>query len=254
MHARSLPLCHPSWGLIELSYQQISHRGSRRWHSQKDTHMGATNFKQQGVAKRSTKAPVKVLSSAHGEGAPAGHHAALWPSVRPQNTTEAEQESHLMLFTKGRGNNRNTISPGLSINLKANPQTISWKGNGCTAVGLGSAGPEETNYPPTCGWQLVVLLKEYMHGCLWITARPLSISPKNKLHAVSLLWSLDGLRLLKCGKCYSKIGRRIELHPQFTLLVKHFGCFRWCCVIINFNYWLCAMIQNKLMLRQCILI
>lgn len=81
IHARSLPLCHPSRGLIELSYQQISHRGSRGWHSQKDTHMGATNFKQRGVAKRSTEAPVKVLSPAHREGAPAGHHAAPWPLV-----------------------------------------------------------------------------------------------------------------------------------------------------------------------------
>lgn len=68
-----------------------------------------------------------------------------------------------MLFTKGRGNNRNTISPGLSIHLKATHKQLAKRPAVLVAVGLGAAGPEETNYPPTREWQLVILSKEDIH-------------------------------------------------------------------------------------------
>lgn len=71
------------------------------------------------------------------------------------------------------------------------------------ATGFRLRGPVETNCPPTCTWQLVILHGEYNHTLLWITAWPLSVSPKNKPHAIPFLQSRDALWLLECGKCWA---------------------------------------------------
>jgi len=84
--------------------------------------------------------------------------------------------------------------------------------------------PVETNCPPTCKWQLVILPREYVHRLLWITAWPLSVSPRNKPHAVPFRQSRNGLWLLEWGKCRPIVyicGHLALLslfNPWFTLL------------------------------------
>lgn len=118
-----------------------------------------------------------------------------------------------MSLTKGPGKNGGTISLGLSINLKATHQQLAeraavwWPGGG----GLGSAGPEETNYPPTCDWQLVILPETSADFCGFLP---------------DLLVRLPEISRGCCrgnGTAYGSpnvgIGRPIEFHHQFPPLV-----------------------------------
>lgn len=98
-----------------------------------------------------------------------------------------------MRFTIGRRHNRSSISPRLSINLKATHKQLAERAARFQGRRPPLLRPAETNCPPTFKWQLVILPREYVHGLLWITARPLSVSPKNKPHAGPFLQSRDGL-------------------------------------------------------------
>lgn len=77
---------------------------------------GATNFKQQGVAKRRTKAPVKVFSPCPRRGHSRWASHCSLASGQPQRARANERESRLMLHTKDGEHNGSTISQRLSIN------------------------------------------------------------------------------------------------------------------------------------------
>lgn len=79
--ACTLPLCHQSCSLIELSYQQIFLRGFRHWHTQKDTHVGQQISSSRALLREGPRHLWRSSPPAHEEGTPAGHLTALWPLV-----------------------------------------------------------------------------------------------------------------------------------------------------------------------------
>lgn len=123
-----------------------------------------------------------------------------------------------MPFTIGWGHNRGSISLRLSINLKATHKQLAERAARFHGRRPPLCRPVETNCPPTCKWQLVILSKEYIHRLLCLTAWPLSVSPKNKPHAGPFLQSRDGLWLLECGKCRPivRLCGHIELRSLFA--------------------------------------
>lgn len=148
-----------------------------------------------------------------------------------------------MPLTIGWRHNRGTISLGLSINLKATHKQLAERAARFHGHRPQLCRPAEMNCPPTCKWQLVILSKEYVHRLLWITAWPLSVSPKNKPHTGPFLQSRDVLWLLECGKCRPIVCLcgRIEFRslsaPRFILLAI------WTSQLfpLMFYWWRCQM-------------
>lgn len=157
-----------------------------------------------------------------------------------------------MLFTIGWRHNRSSISPRLSMNLKATHKQLAERAARFHGHRPQLCRPAETNCPPTCKWQLVILLREYVHRLPWITAWPLSVSPKNKPHAGPFLQSRDGLWLLECGKCRPIVCLcgHIELRslfvPWFALLaISTSQLFPLMFYDVDAKCLLCVMIQSK---------
>lgn len=91
-----------------------------------------------------------------------------------------------------------TISPGLSINLKATHKQLAeraavwWPGGSRLR---GATGDKLSAHVRLAAGDSA----RKICGFLWVSARPLSASPRNKPHAGPLPWQRDGKRLPKRG-------------------------------------------------------
>lgn len=112
-----------------------------------------------------------------------------------------------MSLTKGPGKNGGTISPGLSINLKATHKQLAeraavwWPGGSRL---YGARGDKLSAHMRLAGGDSA----QKIRGFIWISAQPLSASPRNKPGCCRGNGTVY-------GSPNEGVGRPIEFHHQF---------------------------------------